>query len=189
MQFACYTCATAGGCGGLLGDITIDAIERDQRASAGSTSTRDWPAITAWAQDLAVLVSTDQPTEHVAVFVADEITGDLRLAAQVWGAGEDTGAVRVGEWTIPFEESICGRVFRTGVPSLCSDVSFDADYRSFPGGRARSSLTVPVGPPGAVVAVVNVEAPWIGAFTIRHFERLTEQAAAALDLYPLARAI
>jgi hypothetical protein len=180
-----------------LGDLTIDAIERDPRFSssehdlrsaAGSADIRDWVALSAWARDLVALVSREQPTEHVAVFVPDEEVGGLRLAAQAWGAGEDTGVVRIRDWIVPFESSICGRVYRTGLAALCSDVAMDPDYRSFPGGRTRSSLTVPVGHSTAVVAVVNVEAPWIGAFSIRDYDRLTERAAAAFETWPLARA-
>ena len=61
----------------------------------------------------------------------------------------------------------------------------DPDYRSFPGGRTRSSLTVPVGPPDDVVAVINLEAPWIAAFSIRDYERMTERAAAAHTSFPV----
>lgn len=118
------------------------------------------------------------------MFVADAAAGGLRLAAQVWGAGDDTGAVVVGDWVVPFEGSVTGRVHRTGAAALCADVGLDPDYRAFPGGRTRSFLTVPVGPPGAVVAVLNVEAPWPSAFSIRDYERLTAQAAAALATFP-----
>ena len=90
----------------------------------------------------------------------------------------------IGEWIVPFEGSVCGRVYRTGLAALCADVTMDPDYRSFPGGRTRSSLTVPVGPPDAVVAVINLEAPWVAAFSIRDYERMTERAAAAYAPVP-----
>ena len=109
----------------------------------------------------------------------DAIERHLRSAA---------GWADTRDWIVPFESSICGRVYRTGLAALCSDVAIDPDYRSFPGGRTRSSLTVPVGHPSRVVAVVNVEAPWVGAFSIRDYERLTERAAAAFETWPLARA-
>jgi hypothetical protein len=162
-------------------------LERDQNGADAATTWPEWPAILQWAHELAVLVAREQPNEHVAILVPDRSVGGLRLAAQVWGAGEDTGEVQVGEWLVPYEDSVCGRVFRTGVASLCSDVTFDADYRSFPGGRARSSLTVPIGSPGAVVAVINVEAPWVAAFTIRDHDRLIARATDALDTYPVPR--
>ena len=60
----------------------------------------------------------------------------------------------------------------------------DPDYRPFPGGGTRSSLTVPVGPPDGVVAVINLEAPWISAFSIRDYERMTAHAAAAFATFP-----
>ena len=50
--------------------------------------------------------------QHVAVFVPDADGAGLRLAAQVWGAGEDTGAVVVGEWVVPLD----GSVLRPGLP-------------------------------------------------------------------------
>jgi hypothetical protein len=165
---------------------TIDARWRDQRAGAESDDPPDWAAVTRWAGDLAALVGAEGPSEHVAVFVPDASAGGLRLAAQVWGAAEDTGEVIVGDWIVPFEASISGRVYRTGVAALCADTAMDPDYRSWPGSRTRSSLTVPVGRPGAVMAVVNVEAPWVGAFSIRDYERLTERAAAAAEAWPPA---
>lgn len=181
---------THPGCGGSggasYGEMTIDATERDQRPRAGSTAVSgDWTATAAWAEDLAAAIEPDQRTQHIAVFVPDVDGAGLRLAAQVWGAGEDTGAVVVGEWVVPLEGSVCGRVYRTGLAALCADVTMDPDYRSFPGSRTRSTLTVPVGPPDSVVAVINLEAPWVGAFSIRDYERMTERAAAAYDAYPI----
>jgi len=165
--------------------LTIDARQRDQRPRAGSTdASTDWAAIAAWARDLAVRIGQEQPTQHIAIFVPTDARDGLRLAAQIWGAGEDTGEVIVGEWILPLEGSVCGRVYRTGLAALCADVSMDPDYRSFPGGRSRSSLTVPVGPREGVVAVINLEAPWVGAFSIRDYERMTERAAAAHVSFP-----
>jgi GAF domain-containing protein len=125
-------------------------------------------------------VALDQPAQHVAVFVDDPSVGALRLVGQVWGAGEDPGEVRVGEWLVPLEGSVCGRVFRTGEAALCADVSLDPDYLSFPGSETRSSLTVPIRAGNIVVGVVTVEAPWISAFSIADYERLTNVATAAL---------
>ncbi len=149
---------------------------------------RDWQALAQWAGELAALVGAEGPTQHVAVYVPDVEAGGLRLAAQVWGAGEDTGDVVVGEWVVPFDGSITGRVYRTGLAALCADVTMDPDYRSWPGSRTRSSLTVPVARAGAVIAVVNVEATFVGAFTIRDYDRLTDRAAAAADASLMAAA-
>jgi hypothetical protein len=140
--------------------------------------------VTAWARDLAARIGDEQPTQHIAVFVPDDDGDGLRLAAQVWGAGEDTGVVVVGDWTVPLEGSVCGRVYRTGLAALCADVAMDPDYRAFPGGRTRSSLTVPVGPADGVVAVINLEAPWVAAFSIRDYERMTVRAATAFASFP-----
>jgi hypothetical protein len=46
---------------------------------------------------------------------------------------------------------------------------------------------LPVGPPERVVTGINLEAPWIGAFSIRDFERLTDEAAAAHGSSPPGR--
>jgi hypothetical protein len=171
--------------GALSGEMTIDASERRESASAGSTPAfANRAETTAWARDLAERIGLEQPTQHIAIFVPDVDGHGLRLAAQVWGAGEDTGEVTVGDWTVPLEGSVCGRVYRTGLAALCADVSMDPDYRSFPGGRTRSFLTVPVGPPDNVVAVINLEAPWVGAFSIRDYERMTERAALAFAAFP-----
>ena len=115
----------------------------------------------------------------------DAVAGGLRLVAQIWGAGEDTGEVVVGEWIVPFAGSVCGRVYRTGAAALCADVALDPDYRGFPGGHSRSSLTVPVGKLGAVVAVVNIEAPWVGSFSVRDHDDLSATAAAAVESFPV----
>jgi GAF domain-containing protein len=117
--------------------------------------------------------------------VPDTVAGGLRLVAQNWGAGEDTGEVVVGEWIVPFSASVCGRVYRTGAAALCADVALDPDYRPFPGGHSRSSLTVPVGKLGAVVAIVNIEAPWVGAFSVRDHDQVSAVAAAAVESFPV----
>jgi len=111
----------------------------------------------------------------------------LRLVAQVWGAGEETGDVVVGEWTIPLHGAVTGRVYRTGASALCADVSLDPEYRTFPGGRTRSSLTIPVADDGVVLAVINVEAPWIGAFSIRDHDALSAAATVAAASFPEPR--
>jgi putative methionine-R-sulfoxide reductase with GAF domain len=130
------------------------------------------------------VIALDQTAQHISIFVPDPVADQLRLAAQVWGAGEDLGVVVVGEWVVPSEGSVIGRVFRTGSAALCADVSLDPDYRPFPGSRSRSCLTVPVGPPGVVVAVINIEAPWMSAFSIRDYENVTERARTAAETYP-----
>jgi hypothetical protein len=187
MHAPCYTghriTHAGGGWSGPYGETTIDATERNPGARGPSAASRDRAATMAWAGDLAARLADEQPIQHIAIFIPDEQTDGLRLAAQIWGAGEDTGEVIVGDWIVPLEGSVCGRVYRTGLAALCADVTMDPDYRSFPGGRTRSSLTVPIGPPDGIVGVINLEAPWVGAFSIRDYERMTERAAAAYDAY------
>jgi GAF domain-containing protein len=153
---------------------TVDPIVSDD----------DSAALLAWARDLVARIGVEQPAQHVSVFLPDEDAGGLRLAAQLWGAGEDTGLVVEGEWLVPFDGSVCGRVYRTGLAALCADVGLDPDYRPFPGSLTRSSLTIPVGPPDDVIAVINLEAPWISAFAIRDYERMTDRAATAFASFP-----
>jgi len=151
------------------------------------SSADDWPELLQWAAELVRTVARDHPSQHVAVFVPDASTGGLRLAADLPGARVDHPEVIVSQWVLPIEGSVFGRVYRTGEAALVADVSLDADEGSFPDSRARSSVTVPVGPPGGVVAVINVEAPWIGAFSIRDVDRLIQQSSAALATVPERR--
>jgi GAF domain-containing protein len=160
------------------------AVGANPSGPSTTTARSPWDAIVAWAQALADRTAGDQPAHHVTVFVHDPAAGALRLAGQVWNAGEDAATVVVAEWLAPLEGSVCGRVFRTGAAALCADVGLDPDYRAFPGGRTRSSLTVPFGPEGTVVGVINAEAPWTSAFSIADYERLTELAAAAAATMP-----
>ena len=113
------------------------------------------------------------------------MAGGLRLVAQVWGAGEDTGEVVVGEWIVPFERFR----LRAGLPDRrrCALRGRGPRPRlpAFPGGHSRSSLTVPVGKLGAVVAVMNIEAPWVGAFSVRDHDHVSAAAAAAVESFPV----
>lgn len=149
-----------------------------------STTRSPWEAMGAWAQALAERVAGDQPAQHVTVFVHDAPVDALRLVGQVWGTGEDTGEVVPGMFIVPLDGTVSGRVFRTGDAALCADVSLDPDYRAFPGVRTRSSLTVPLVRDEAVVGVINVEAPWISAFSVADYERLTKLAASAVTTMP-----
>ncbi len=148
-----------------------------------SSAVADWFEVAAWASRLVDAVARDHPSQHVAVLVPDGSAGGLRLVAHAGGTHDDPGEVVVGEWVVPFEGSVCGRVYRTGAAALVADVALDPDERAFPG-RNRSSLTVPVGPADDVVAVVTVEAPWVGAFSIRDYDRLTERSADAFATVP-----
>ncbi len=186
MRTPCYTGIGLGEFrAGFDGGTTIDATEPAQLRTAVPNEIRDpWADISAWARALVSLIRAEQPGQHISVFVPDDDGAGLRLAAQAWGGGEDTGEVVAGEWLVPLEGSVCGRVYRTGLAALCADIAMDPDYRPFPGGRTRSSLTIPVGPPDDVRAVINVEAPWVSAFSIRDYDRMTALAATALASFP-----
>ena len=130
-------------------------------------------------------IGREQPAQHIAIFVPDA----AMRAGCVWpprsGAPARTPAPSSsGSGSSRSRARSAVGSIRTGLAALCADVAMDPDYRSFPGGRTRSSLTVPVGPPDAVVAVINLEAPWVAAFSIRDYERMTERAAAALATFP-----
>ena len=159
---------------------TIDASASDLRAGVGP----DWTPIYEWASRLVERIARDQPTQHVGIYVPDHGADGMRLVGQAWGAGEDIGSVVVGKWLVPFLGSVTGRVFRTGAPALCADVNLDPDYREYPGSRSRSFLTVPVHRDGSVVAVINVEAPWTGAFSIRDYDALVAEASAGAVAFP-----
>ena len=165
-------------------DISKTSAGVDPFAASVSTAPSPWQAMGAWAQTLADHVAGDQPAQHVTVFVHDAPVDALRLVGQVWGTGEDTGEVVPGLFIVPLDGTVSGRVFRTGDAALCADVSLDPDYRAFPGVRTRSSLTVPLVRDEAVVGVINVEAPWISAFSVADYERLTKLAASAVTTMP-----
>lgn len=165
---------------GRSGETTIDASASEHRAGVEP----DWTPIHEWASRLIDRLVGDQPTRHVGIYVPDRGADGLRLVGQAWGAGEEAGDIVVGEWIVPFFGSVTGRVYRTGAPALCADSSLDPDYRHYPGGRSRSFLTVPVRYDGEVLAVINVEAPWTGAFSIRDFDALAAEAVACAAAFP-----
>jgi GAF domain len=165
-------------------DISKAPADVDPFTPSPPNARSPWEAIGAWAQTLAERVAGDQPAQHVTVFVHDAAIDALRLVGQVWGTGEDTGEVVPGIFVVPLDGTVSGRVFRTGDAALCADVSLDPDYRAFPGVRTRSSLTVPLVRDEAVVGVINVEAPWISAFSVADYERLTKLAASAVTTMP-----
>ena len=139
-------------------------------------------AALAWADRLADALHTEYLFQHVAVFLD---AGDaLVLAAQRWGAGEDVGQVVVGEWAVPFDGSVVGRVFSTASPALVSDVGVDPDYRGYPGGLSRSELAVPIVVDGRTAGVLNLESPRIAVYDIRDLETAQAQVAAAVGTFP-----
>lgn len=168
-----------------IGEDVIEALRGGDPVASSPAATNSIPAaISRWAVELADTIALDQAARHVAVFVSDPDRSRLRLVAQIWGAGEDLGDVVVGEWVVPLEGSVTGRVFRTGAAALCADVTLDPDYRSFPGGRTRSFLTVAIGSPDEVVGVINIESPWASAFSVRDYENVAECARRAAATFP-----
>lgn len=126
-------------------------------------------------------LSRTHQLKHCALFLWDPSVQRLRLAAQHWGAGEDLGEVRVGHWTVSLS-SICGRAYRTGLPSLVNDVEDDPDYLSFPGSRTRSELAVPVLVDGRPSGVINIESPRVGAFGQADLEAVEVWVASVGDV-------
>lgn len=130
----------------------------------------------AWADRVADELCQTWQFQHCAVFLHDASVDALRLVGQRWGAGEDTGTVKVGEWLVPLHGSICGRVFRTGSPVLVPDIRHDPDYRSFPGGTSRSEVAVPIRSGGRTIGVINVESSRANAYGIVDIDHLVEAA-------------
>lgn len=134
------------------------------------------PATLAWADRVADVLCRTWQFQHCAVFLYDASVDALRLVGQRWGAGENTGAVIVGEWLVPLHGSVCGRVFRTGSPVLVPDIHHDPDYRAFPGGTSRSEVAVPIQVDGRTIGVINVESSRANAYGIADIDRLLEAA-------------
>jgi GAF domain-containing protein len=137
----------------------------------------------AWADRVVESLRTDYLFQHVSVLLSTT-DGGLVLAGQRWGAGEDVGVVVAGVWTVPFDGSVTGRVYRTGQPSLISDVRMDPEYRSYPGSTGRSELAVPIRVSDVVVGVVNLESPRVNAYGIRDLETVVDVLDAAIRSFP-----
>jgi putative methionine-R-sulfoxide reductase with GAF domain len=137
------------------------------------------PEILAWANDVLGALVANHSSAHCAVFVFDRARNELVLAGQVAPGDMRSSEVIPGEWTVPLDKSVCGRVYRTGRPALVVDVRLDPDYRTYPGGRTGSELAVPILAGKRVVGVLNCESPFVASFGIDDVERLTQRAAEA----------
>jgi GAF domain-containing protein len=142
--------------------------------------------ISVWADELAEAIATADHFQQLAVLVLDSAANGLRLVSQRWAMGDDHGLLVPGEWLVPLVGSICGRVVRTGVPALASDVSLDPDYLPYTGGRTKSELAVPIVIDGRPIGVVNVEAPYVSAFGIADLEFIRRRIAEAVPSFPVA---
>ena len=141
------------------------------------------PEAMAWADDVVEALRTDYLFQHVAVFLISD-DGRLVLAGQRWGSGEDVGGVIAGAWTVPFDGSVTGRVYRTQQASLIGDVRLDPEYRSYPGSTGRSELAVPIRVGEVVVGVVNLESPWVNTYGIRDLETVVSALEVAAASFP-----
>ena len=146
--------------------------------------TADRAAIVDWAQALTDALARHDDFQQIAVLIHDPAANGLRLESQRWGAGHDLGLLVPGEWLVPLEGSICGRVFRTGTAALCPDVRLDPDYLSFSGGTTKSELAVPIAVGGRTIGVVNIEAPWASAFGIAELETVRRLIDEAVETFP-----
>jgi len=144
------------------------------------------PPVARWAATVCEVVATEQIHQHCAVFIAVPGLDGLVLAGQLWGAGDDSGAVLVGEWVVPLHGSVCGRVYREGRPALVADTSGDPEYRTYPGALARSELAVPIVAEGETVGVLNLESPRPATFRIVDLERSLDHARRAGEAFAAA---
>ena len=149
-----------------------------------SVSPAAWPAVAAWADALASTIASQHAHQYVAVVIRDESADGLRLAGQRWGAGVDLGVMVSGATRVPLDASICGRVFRTGMAALISDVRMDPNYRPLLGAGMRSELAVPIRIGDRAIGVVNLESPLISAFDIADLADVTTRIGEALGTFP-----
>src|SRR5690606_27033716 len=83
----------------------------------------------------------------------------------------------------PDHIGITGRVARTGISALVSDVSQDPDYVAGVT-TTQSQITVPVVHKGQVIGLVTVERDRLGAFSVEHLrfaELLADHAAIGIN--------
>jgi hypothetical protein len=141
-----------------------------------------WRAILVWADTLAATIATRHDHQYIAVIVGDE-ANQLQLAGQRSSVAVDLAVFIPGETAIPLD-SICGRVFRTGVPTLLADVGMDPDYHPFLGALMRSELAIPIRIDDLIVGVVNLESPLFSAFDVSDMNDVLDCIAEAADDYP-----
>ena len=128
-------------------------------------------------QTTRVIVSTLYP--DVFGFVLwDEATDTFRAHPSYHGippAGYDIA--------VPLEESIAGKVVRTGRPQIVDDVAQAPDYFQIVA-ETRSEITVPVHVGGRVIGVINAESARLRAFSeddLRFLTTLAGQVASAIE--------
>ncbi|MFN8513497.1 MAG: EAL domain-containing protein [Thermomicrobiales bacterium] len=118
------------------------------------------------------------------------VRGDELVLAQL--VGYDHLRDRVLQ-RMPLTTGIAGRVARTGVPALVTNIAADADYLDVGDGTAYE-ICVPICDEGRVVGIINVESngePVLGEADLRLMVALGEHAGLAMGrarLYAEARA-
>jgi GAF domain-containing protein len=150
-----------------------------------SVSMMEWIAVSAWADELAAALASRHDRRYIAILIHDAPHG-LRLTGQQASGGADRGLAIVGETYLPLEASICGRVFRTGMPALLADVRMDPEYHPFLGAIMRSELAVPIRDRERIIGVVNLESPSFSAFDIDDLADVVARIGEALETFPSA---
>jgi signal transduction histidine kinase len=114
----------------------------------------------------------------ISLYEADK--HNVRLLAQE-GYPAWLERYRTERW--PDDRGITGRVARTRMPALVSDVTQDPDYvEGAP--TSRSQATVPVVHKGEVIGIITVESDRLAAFTAEHLrfvELLADHAAIGIN--------
>ncbi|MCX7791193.1 MAG: GAF domain-containing protein [Chloroflexaceae bacterium] len=118
--------------------------------------------------------------DQVDLFLVDEETGDLALAASSGRVASPPAGYRQHR-----SLGLIGRAARSGQTLLVNDVSADPDYLPLPErAGVRAELAVPIMASGRVLGVINAEAPRPGAFSEEDARTLTTVAdilASALE--------
>jgi PAS domain S-box-containing protein len=151
------------------------------------------------AQDTAVTLDVDELLHQTTAMITsllypdvfsfvmvDEASGQLRPHASSHGI-----PAHFFQTNIPYEDSVVGRVVRTGLPYLVEDVITEPNY--FEGvTQTRSEVAVPLMVNGRVIAAINVESPVPDAFTdsdVRFLVTLASQVATAIERVQLYRTL
>ncbi|HEU5011286.1 MAG TPA: GAF domain-containing protein [Roseiflexaceae bacterium] len=98
--------------------------------------------------------------DYVELYLVNEDSQTLVLAAR---AGEHISSM--ADYSQSVQDGLIGRAYRTGQAVRVDDVQHEHDYLAFSSITTRSELCVPISTGGRVLAVLNLEAEQISAFT------------------------
>ena len=98
--------------------------------------------------------------DHVELYLVDEDSRSLMLAAR---AGEHGSSI--ADYSQSVQDGLMGRAYRTGQAVRVDDVQNDTDFLAYSALSTRSEVCVPISTGGRVLAVLNLEAERVGAFT------------------------